>query len=67
MRVQCPETIESLQVVADADGLTSRAGSALLVGVADRVGLSEALSGAMGGLRQRRSRHDPGRTLRHAR
>ena len=64
MRVQCPETIESLQVVADADGLTSRAGSALLVGVADRVGLSEALSGAMGGLRQRRSRHDPGRTLR---
>ena len=64
MRVQRPETIESLQVVADADGLTSRAGSALLVGVADRVGLSEALSGAMGGLRQRRSRHDPGRTLR---
>ena len=64
MRVQRPETIESLQVVADADGLTSRAGSALLVGVADRVGLSEALSGAMGGLRRRRSRHDPGRTLR---
>lgn len=64
MRVQRTETIESLQVVADADGLTSRAGTVLLVGVADRVGLTEALSVAMGGLRQRRSRHDPGRTLR---
>ena len=64
MRVQRTETIESPQVVADADGLTSRAGRLLIVGVADRVGLSEVLSVAMGGLRQRRSRHDPGRTLR---
>ena len=64
MRVQRLEPVESLQIVADADGLTSRAGSALLVGVADRVGLTRSLSQAMGGLRQRRSRHDPGRTLR---
>src|SRR5439155_22958382 len=42
----------------------SRAGSALLVGLADRVGLTGSLSQAMGGVRKRRSRHDPGRTLR---
>ena len=64
MQVKRPETIESLQIVADADRLTSRAGSALLAGVADKVGLSKALSQAMGGVRTRRSRHDPGRTLR---
>jgi len=50
--------------VADADCLTSRAGTALLVGLADRVELTGALSQAMGGVRRRRSRHDPGRTLR---
>lgn len=64
MQVKRTETIESLQVLADADCLTSRAGTALLAGLADRVGLTKALSGAMGGVRTRRSRHDPGRTLR---
>ena len=64
MQVKPNSAIESLQIVADADRLTSRAGTALLVGLADRVGLTGALSEAMGGLRQRRSRHDPGRTLR---
>jgi Transposase DDE domain group 1 len=64
VQVRRPVSIESLQIVADADCLTSRAGTALLVGLADRVGLSGALSEAMGGVRQRRSRHDPGRTLR---
>ncbi len=55
---------ESVQVLADADSLASRAGTALLSGVADRVGLTRALSAAVGGVRKRRSRHDPGRTLR---
>jgi hypothetical protein len=64
MRVKRSELVESVQIVADADRLTSRAGTALLVGLADRVGLTGALSQAMGGVRQRRSRHDPGRTLR---
>ena len=64
MRVQRSGLVESVQIVADGDCLTSRAGTALLVGLADRVGLTGALSQAMGGLRQRRSRHDPGRTLR---
>ena len=63
MQVQRAETIESVQVVADADRLTSRAGTVLLAGVADRVGLTEAFSRALGGVRKRRSRHDPGRTL----
>ena len=64
MRVKRAELVESVQIVADADRLTSRAGTALLVGLADRVGLTGALSEAMGGVRRRRSRHDPGRTLR---
>ena len=49
--------------MADAEGLTSRAGTALLSGLADRVGLTGSLSQAMAGVRKRRSRHDPGRTL----
>ena len=64
MWVKRSELVESVQIVADADRLTSRAGTALLVGLADRVGLTGALSQAMDGVRQRRSRHDPGRTLR---
>ena len=64
MRVKRGELLESVQIVADADRLTSRAGTVLLSGLADRVGLTRSLSGAMVGVRRRRSRHDPGRTLR---
>ncbi len=53
-----------VEIVADEDGLTSRAGSALLAGVADRIGLTDALGEAMNGVRQRLSRHCPGRSLR---
>src|SRR5665213_1791390 len=42
----------------------SRAGTALLSGVADRVGLTGALGEAMHGVRERASRHCPGRALR---
>ncbi len=62
MQVKRTELVESVQIVADADRLTSRVGTALLVGLADRVGLTGALAQAMRGVRQRRSRHDPGRT-----
>ena len=55
---------KSVQVVADGTGVTSRAGSALLVGLADRLGLSGGLSRAMADTRERRSAHDPGRVLR---
>lgn len=58
------EVAESVQVLADADALTFRAGTALLTGLADRVGLTRALSRALQDVRKRRSRHDPGRTVR---
>jgi hypothetical protein len=64
MRVKRSELVERVQIVADADRLTSRAGTALLTGLADAVGLTGALAQAMRGVRRRRSRHDPGRTLR---
>jgi len=44
--------------------LVSRAGSALLAQVADKTGLTRALSIGLGGLRQRRGGHDPGRVIR---
>src|SRR6266851_976055 len=53
-----------LQVVADATGLVSHAGSALLVELADRLGLTHALGEAMSDTRERRSAHDPGAVLR---
>ncbi len=64
MRVKPNSAIESVQVVADAEGLTSRAGTALVAGVADRVGLTAALSRSLADVRERRSRHDPGRVAR---
>jgi hypothetical protein len=44
--------------------LVSHAGAALLVELADRVGLTAALSDALQATRERRSAHDPGRVLR---
>jgi hypothetical protein len=64
MQVKRERSLESVQVVADADGLTSRAGTALVGALADRVGLTDGLSTALAGLRERRSRHDPGRVVR---
>jgi hypothetical protein len=57
----CRRTVE---VTADGEGLMSHAGVGLLVELADRVGLTGALSGALAGSRERRSAHDPGRVLR---
>ena len=56
--------VDKLVVKADGTGQVSHAGSALLAGVADRVGLTGALSAAMAPTRQRRSAHDPGVVLR---
>jgi len=53
-----------MKVQADCGSLTSRAGTALLVGVADRVGLTAALKEALGDVRERRGRHEPGHVLR---
>jgi Transposase DDE domain group 1 len=56
-------TFRTVDVVADGTGLCSRAGSALLALAAQRLGLTDALSGALAGTRKRRSSHDPGRVL----
>ena len=64
MRVQRDGRRFTVEVTADGEGLVSHAGAALLGEAADRLGLTEALSRALGGVRQRRGRHDAGRVLR---
>jgi hypothetical protein len=56
--------LRTVEVTADGEGLVSRAGVALLVELADRAGLTGALSDALAGSRERRSARDPGRVLR---
>jgi hypothetical protein len=56
--------VDKLVVKADGNGQVGHAGSGVLAGVADRVGLTGALSAAMGSTRQRRSAHNPGVVLR---
>ena len=54
----------TVEVTADGAGLVSHAGSALLAQVADRLGLTKALSLRLAVLKQRRRGHDPGRVVR---
>jgi hypothetical protein len=61
MRDGRPVTVE---VTSDGAGLVSRAGSALLAQVADKLGLTNALSLRLAGIKQRRRGHDPGRVIR---
>jgi len=56
-----PVTVE---VTSDGAGLVSRAGSALVAQVADKVGLTQALSLRLAAIKQRRRGHDPGRVIR---
>jgi hypothetical protein len=56
-------SFRTVDVVADGTGLSSRAGSALLALTAQRLGLTDGLSWALTGTRERRSAHDPGRVL----
>jgi Transposase DDE domain group 1 len=51
-------------VAPDGEGLVSHAGAALLAETADRLGLTQELSRALAGVRERRGRHDPGRVIR---
>jgi len=53
----------TVDVTADGEGLISHAGTALLTELADRSGLTSAMSAALAGTRERRSAHDPGRVL----
>ena len=50
-------------VTCDGTGVVSHAGTALLAELADRIGLTAALSEATDSLRERRAGHDPGRVL----
>ena len=52
-----------IRVTADGRGVCAHVGSRLLADVAAAVGVAEALDGAVGGGRQRRSAHAPGRVL----
>ena len=54
----------TVDVVPDGDGLVSHAGAGLLAEAADRLGLTDALSGALAPMRGRRGGHDPGRVAR---
>jgi hypothetical protein len=63
LKVMGRSTIGTVDVMADGIGLSSRAGTALLALTAQRLGLTDGLSGALAGTRERRSSHDPGRVL----
>src|SRR4051794_41939816 len=54
----------TVEVTADGAGLVSHAGSALLAQVADKLGLTKALSLRLGAIKRRRRGHDPGRVIR---
>ena len=64
MKVQRDGRNVTVEVRADGEGLVSHAGSALLAQIADKSGLTQALSLRLAGLKQRRSGHDPGRVVR---
>lgn len=64
MKVQRDGRSVSVTVAADGDDQTvNHVGAALLGECAQAVGLEDALGRALGPLRARRGRHDPGRTL----
>lgn len=63
-KVEPQTTLQTVEVRADGEGLVSHAGAYLLVELADRLGLTAALSEAMAPTRQRRCAHDPGVVLR---
>jgi hypothetical protein len=64
LKVQRDGRSFTVDVTADGEGLVSHAGSALLAGMADKTGLSAALSAGLAGTRQRGGGHDPGRVIR---
>ena len=64
MKVQREGRNVTVEVTSDGEGLVSHAGSALLAQIADKSGLTSALSLRLAGLKQRESGHDPGRVVR---
>ena len=64
MKVMRDGRLVTVDVTSDGAGLVSHAGTALLGRVADKVGLTKALSVRLAVLKQRRRGHDPGRVIR---
>jgi hypothetical protein len=64
LKVQRDGRNVTVEVTADGEGLVSHVGSALLAQIADKSGLTQALSVRLAGLKARRSGHDRGRVVR---
>jgi len=64
LKVQRDGRNVTVEVTADGEGLVSHAGSALLAQIADKSGLTQALSVRLEAIKQRQSGHDPGRVVR---
>lgn len=64
MKVQRDGRSFTVEVTADGEGLVSHAGTALLSQIADKSGLTRALSRGLAPMRERRSGHDPGGIVR---
>ncbi len=64
MRVMRDGRSVTVEVTSDGAGLVSHAGSALVAQVADKLGLTRALSLGPAQVKQRRRGHDPGRVIR---
>lgn len=63
MQVNATTSLSSVKVLCDMPGLTSRAGTALLTGLADSIGLTDGLVRGLSA-RSRAVRHEPGRVVR---
>lgn len=63
MQVNATTSLPPLKVFCDMPGLTSRAGSALLSGLADALGLTDGLVSGLS-VHSRAVRHEPGRVVR---
>jgi hypothetical protein len=63
-KVKAQTAAQTVEVRADGEGLVSHAGAYLLTELAERTGLTAALSEAMAPTRERRSAHDPGVVVR---
>jgi hypothetical protein len=64
LKVQRDGRNVTVEVTSDGEGLVTHAGSALLAQIADKSGLTAALSVCLASLKARRSGHDPGRVVR---
>lgn len=65
MKVHRSQSVRSARVTTDGEGLVSHAGTGLLAELADRSGLTRALSVAMGDCGISWHTHDPGVVLTH--